>query len=442
MNLIALAFRNLVRQKRRTSILVAAVAIGFAVVALLLGLSGGLVANLKNNLSHTYGGHVFLKAEEWNSYGKVVTRITRDDQVRTALAAIAPAVQSSSRRSTVESTLVFGSKTDRASLVGVELEQEADFLKNLSVVSGTLPARLEGTQVLLNAQTATKLGVTAGEGLLVKFKTLDGQQNVLDLQVAAIVQTSGAGSFTVESYLPLAMANQMLGLAPDAYQSLNVYLNDLNQQVPVALQLEQALAAEGNVKFRQAPSADANPLQAMIDKMLGEDTDNSTWTGPRYSVSILDDFTSTFMTLIGAIQAVALVVFLIVLAVLVIGISNTFRMILQERTVEIGTLRALGLRRRGIRQLFLWEAFAVITVGLVSGGVLATLIGLLLSAPSMGTDTMVSTFLSQGHLSLRPDLAPLIVAVLFVLGAGLLAAWGPARKASNLFPADALRHRG
>lgn len=444
MQFAALALRNLLRQKRRTTFLAAAVAIGFAVVVILLGFSDGLVANLKSNLSHAFGGQVFIKAEEWNQYGKIVAKITDPGQVDQALEAIKSSIQSFSRRSTVESTVVFGSRTVRSSLSGVEWNRENDFRANLVAVAGAVPNSLAPNQILLNADTAFKLGASVGDDLLVKFKTLDGQQNVLDFTVAAVIKTAGGGLFSQDSYLTLAQANQMLGLGSTEYQALNIYLKDISQQVQAAHSLETAfqLVSHANVSLREDQKPGANPMQKMMDQMLGENADTAKWTGSRYSISILDDFMSTFVSLISAIQGIALVIFLIMMSVTVIGISNTFRMILQERTVEIGTLRALGLRRKGILSLILGEAVAVIVLGLLSGGLVAFVIALLLSGLPLGGDQMTSMFLLQGRLSFQPGALELVAAILVILVSGTLAAWSPARKASKLFPADALRHRG
>ena len=56
-------------------------------------------------------------------------------------------------------------------------------------------------------------------------------------------------------------------------------------------------------------------------------------------------------------------------------IGNTMNMVVLERTVEIGTLRAMGLRRRGIQRLFLCEGWLL---GL-GGGVLGIALALLLA---------------------------------------------------------------
>ena len=281
----------------------------------------------------------------------------------------------------------------------------------------------------------------AGDQLLLKFKTLDGQQSVLDATVAALVQTAGGGMFNSDSYVSLAQANLMLGIKGDQYQSLCVYIKDMDSQAEAAALLEKTLVTAAKVRLRADNKPRDDPMGARMDQMLGGDESQAKWPGPRYEVSILDDFMSLFVSLIGTIKTVTLVIFMIMMAVIVIGISNTFQMILRERTVEIGTLRALGLRKKGVLTVFLAEAAAVILSGLAGGSILALVVGGILSALRLKLDETLSMFLAQGHVRFDPDPTQIAGALAFVLCAGLFAAWRPARHAADLLPADALRHR-
>jgi putative ABC transport system permease protein len=441
MQLFALAFRNLVRQKRRTAFLAAAVAIGFAVVALLVGLTGGMVATLKDNLSHAYGGHLFVMAAEWNANGKLVSVIREPSGLEAALSSIDGIVRSFHRRSSVETTLVFGSKTAQVRLTGVEWERESDVRATLTASAGSIPSVVGPGQLLLNTETASRLGIKSGDQLLLKFKTLDGQQSVLDATVAALIQTAGGGMFNSDSYVSLAQANLMLGIQSDQYQSLCVYLKDMDSQAEAAALLEKTLVTTAKVRLRADNKPRDDPMGARMDQLLGGDESQPKWPGPRYAVSILDDFMSLFVSLIGTIKTVTLVIFMIMMAVIVIGISNTFQMVLRERTVEIGTLRALGLRKKGVLTVFLAEAAAVILSGLAGGSILALLVGGILSALRLKLDETLSMFLAQGHVRFDPEPTQIAGALAFVLCAGLFAAWRPARHAADLLPADALRHR-
>jgi putative ABC transport system permease protein len=114
----------------------------------------------------------------------------------------------------------------------------------------------------------------------------------------------------------------------------------------------------------------------------------------------------------------------------ILGIANTMVMSVFERTQEIGTLRAMGWKRRQVLVLIELEA-AILGVG---GGILGVLLGwcalrVLASLPQ--TASFVSSSLEW----------PLLVqAMVIALLAGVIAGAVPAWRAGQLSPVDALRH--
>ena len=57
-----------------------------------------------------------------------------------------------------------------------------------------------------------------------------------------------------------------------------------------------------------------------------------------------------------ALQGLTCVLIVILIAIVVIGIMNTMWIAIRERTREIGTLRAIGMHRRGVLWMFLLES--------------------------------------------------------------------------------------
>jgi putative ABC transport system permease protein len=126
-----------------------------------------------------------------------------------------------------------------------------------------------------------------------------------------------------------------------------------------------------------------------------------------------------FLQLLGGFVAVGLLIGVIALGVVMVRA-------VRERRRDIGTLRALGLSRRGVRRAFLAEAGFVAVQGTLIGAALGTVFAWRLS-----TGTSASVFVVPW-----PALAAM-VAVTVV--AALLAAIRPANQASRIPPAVALR---
>ncbi len=127
-------------------------------------------------------------------------------------------------------------------------------------------------------------------------------------------------------------------------------------------------------------------------------------------------------------------------AIVLFTVGNTMSMAVMERTTEIGTLRAMGLRRSGIRSLFMCEGLLLGAIGAVLGVVAALGVAWLINHAGL-------TWLPPGQV----DAVPLTVRVwgetrmMLETGVGLalvavLSAWWPARRAGRMVIVEALRH--
>jgi putative ABC transport system permease protein len=119
----------------------------------------------------------------------------------------------------------------------------------------------------------------------------------------------------------------------------------------------------------------------------------------------------------------------------VIGISNIMLIVVKERTKEIGIRRALGATPAAIRGQILSESiFLTIISGMLGIAVATGIIALLnmaLDSMPPGGDTMFA--------NPSVDLRVVFVALLILVGSGLLAGFIPAQTAINVKPVDALR---
>jgi putative ABC transport system permease protein len=118
----------------------------------------------------------------------------------------------------------------------------------------------------------------------------------------------------------------------------------------------------------------------------------------------------------------------------IIGISNIMLIVVKERTKEIGIRRALGATPGAIRSQILLEAISLTIIAGMFGIAVATgLIAILnMILASMPTDGMM-------FINPSVDLVVVFIALLILVGSGLLAGFIPAQTAINVKPVDALR---
>lgn len=133
-------------------------------------------------------------------------------------------------------------------------------------------------------------------------------------------------------------------------------------------------------------------------------------------------------------------VFALIGAIVLFTVSNTMNTAVVERTVEIGTLRAIGLRRAGIRQLFVTEGALLGICGAVLGVVLALLLSGLINqmnipwVPPSTVESVPLTILVAGETRM------IVGTTIGLICIATLSAWWPAYRAAKLDVVDALRH--
>jgi ABC-type antimicrobial peptide transport system permease subunit len=191
-------------------------------------------------------------------------------------------------------------------------------------------------------------------------------------------------------------------------------------------QMQQAFRRSGysSVIARLATPASFEPMKARLDEdpRLKVDIKRETRFYEDQSAGL-----STFITLLGMALSV------IFSLGAMIGAAITMYSAVATRTGEIGTLRALGFRRRAILAAFLGESLLLALVGGLAG----------LAAASFLTAITVSTtnFQSFSELAFSFTLTPRIVAqaLAFALLMGFVGGFLPAIKASRMKIVDALR---
>ncbi len=128
----------------------------------------------------------------------------------------------------------------------------------------------------------------------------------------------------------------------------------------------------------------------------------------------------------------------IVLTIVVMSVANAMGMSVVERTREIGTLRAIGLRRAGVVRLFVTEALLLVGLGCLAGMALTLLVragvnaaGLSYIPPNATDRVLLLVGLDGARMLSTSGLLGLL---------GLVAAFFPARRAARRPVTESLAH--
>ncbi len=401
-----MAWRNLVRQKRRTVLMGAVVAFGFAAFALAGGFIAQSFEGLKEGTIRTVGQlQVVDRRAVKGTEEKTLEFGLHDASRARAIASRDPSVSSVLPRIDFVGLAASGAKSVPYLGVGVDPEPEAaaTYAREL-VVAGKYLSGDGGDGVVLGTGLASALQVKTGESITLMATTPDGSLNAVDAVVTGLADVQIRELNDRYLGCGIALASRLLQ-SPETVTKLVVFLKRGAEEEKTAERLRLALNAAGY------PVAIRNWRELAV--FYGQ-------------VKLL------YIGIFGFVGAV-LVVIVILSAAIVMTMAVT------ERTREIGTLRALGTRPSGILKMFLTEGTALAIAGCAAGMILALLVrailnasGIILPPPPGATHGMPI------HVQFYP--LAYAAGLLVMIATMLLASYFPARRAARLSIVDALAH--
>ncbi|MEK6705637.1 MAG: FtsX-like permease family protein [Bdellovibrionota bacterium] len=334
--LIRLAFRNLMRNPRRTTAVLMTVMIGSGSIFIFHGFNAGIMNQYRENTVHSRYGHgqintkgyrekVFEKPwEHWVSdWTKLKTRLLSLQGVTHVFP-----------RLEFFSLLTNGKVNVSGRGQGVDGESEALFFTTLNVEEGVILSN-QPDGILLGRGLAKSLDVKQGDRVTVLSNTINGSMNGADFTVTGIFHTGSKDFDDVVFRIQLPEAQKLLDTA--LIESIAVGLKSVEDWGRVETTI--------NSEFTKL---EATPF-AVLDKVYYQ-----------HSVDWLD---SQF----GVIQ-------IIIIAIVILGIFNTVSTGILERKQEIGNLRANGDSAMEIIRMFICEGVAIGLIGAALGLIIALLI--------------------------------------------------------------------
>ena len=407
MNYLLIAARNIRCNYRRSIATILAIAVGIAAVNLFSGYIANVYAGLKEQaVKGERLGHLTIYKEGMLTEGKLKPRkymFTAEEAARLVSAIkqdqrvslVTPRVAISGILSNGSASTIFiGEGLVPNDLKALRGDLVADFGGKLD------PLRKAGFAISADLAKIMNLGMNDGVALL--SPTLNGQANAMDADIADIFNTGNAGTNDKYIVVPFEFAQQLLDT--DSVERYIVLLNEINQTEVVRTGLKERLTAAGfavEIKTWEELSSFYRQVKSLFDMIFG-------------------------------------FIFTIVFVVVVMSVVNTMGMTVVERTREIGTLRALGLQRRGTVMLFAVEGTLIAIVGSVLGVMVTMAVALAVNNAGISYTPPNSS----GAVRLLVDLYPstVISVLMFIVVVAAVAALWPAFRASRKQIVEALAH--
>ncbi len=475
---LSMALKNTLRQPRRSALLGGAIAFGVVIISLAGGFTSGMEDAVQSNVTLFSAGHVLVSGIAASESGRAQNRVS-DPALAEKVKEILPEAVSVSPTAQAQSTVIFGSREQQLRLRGIDWSADKLYTRNLILSQGDWTSAVGDRAIILGAQSARRFGLGLGDSVIVRLSTMSGQQNATEYKLGAVYDDAAAGGMTT-AFVPLGDLLEDLNMKAGQYQSLAVFLPDAAQADAVAAKLAVGLKAAG-FQLRQAAArggAGASAGGAASSAGVGPDLGGAGAGGvgslggfgsqggaafggampggaplggdfsrgsemaagsTLYRISTVTELSGQMGAVLGSVRWIGVTIFAIMLVLTAAGITNTYRMVLMERTKEIGMLRCIGFRRRDIFRTFIFEAIFIALAGSLAGIALSLPLGFAVHLIPFNPSGSLGSALSRGRLLFAPSLASYVFVIACVMLASVVAVSGPARKASRLLPVEAMR---
>lgn len=427
-DILLTANANLSRSKLRTFLTILAVFIGAFTLTLTSGLGSGISSYVNSQVSNL------------GAINSATIRVK--DDIGTS--------SSSTPKKYVEGEVAALSTTGRPG-TSVTLLTNADIAKlkantklsNIVPARSIVPAYIQGVSSDKYKVSQTQ-GSVGGALDLASGNNLDmsGTEKQLILPISyvsvlgytsnqdAIGKTAAVGIADASNQIHRVNATivgvQNKGLTGSSSITANYTLSD-------ALYQEQSIGISEAQKTQYASVSatyDANLTASQVTDIKNE------LSNAGYAMTTLSDALGTFQAVVSAIVYVLDAFAIIALLAASFGIINTLFMSVQERTKEIGLMKAMGMPNGRIFTLFSIEAILIGLWGSVAGVVVAMGVGNV--ANKIASTTLLKDL--PGFSLLAFPVQNILSIIILIMTIAFLAGALPARKAAKQNPIDALRY--
>lgn len=335
--LIKLAWKNLWRNRSRTSITAAAVAFATIVSILARSLQSGVFENLINNVVSSYTGHMQVHLKGYQEEQVLDNSMRQLPTLESRLSEVAGVDHLTGRMESF-ALVSFGEKTRGCLVIGIMpgAEEKITMLdRKVSQGSFITPG---SRGVLIGKELSSTLGAHAGDTLILIGQGYHG--------------TTAAGKFTVSGILALG--------SPQLNNRLLV------MDLPLAQELFGADSMLTSYVISVNESRSLDRTAGGVRETAGEEYEVLSWE------EIMPDVKQHIATDTRNMAVIQWVLYLLVS----FGIFSTILIMMVERRFEMGMLLALGMSKLRMQALVIIESILTVITG--------SLIGMTLSIPVVG----------------------------------------------------------
>jgi putative ABC transport system permease protein len=433
---IALAIKNVFRQKKRSFTLGVNYAVVAFILMLLMAFSRGATQNITANLEKSSAGHITISGQ-FAAKGNIYNGLLRTDDIISGVKKTFGQDTEILTRYGIRSTAYFRGLSKRLSFTGIDTTADTGFRDQSIFRSGSwADFASDPNGVAVPADVAEYFGLSVGDELVLSTRTRFGAFNTGILVVRGIYVTDNY--FARDLMLSHFDFLRSLDLAAaDASTSVYVYLPRTDNLSSKRDALAKTLATSGfDVGV---PKTDSEAIAAISAASTRYEEDKEGRDRVMLKLATLNEVLGLVRTVLAAVNGVGAFIALVMLFVIAISIFINLRMSINERLREIGTMRAMGVDAWLVTGLFVTESVALAIVFSAAGAVLAVIVAFGIRYGMVfppGGD--LGVFLENGRLALSPSPLAMAAVVSVIAVFAAIFSYFPARRGGAVPPVEAL----
>lgn len=399
--LLALAWRNLWRNRRRTWLTACGIAFAVWMLVFAWSMNDGTFDVMIDTAARTFSGHVALQHPDFQDE-PTLEHVLTDVPVLLAQASALPSVQHAASRAMGTALVSVGERSFGAQIVGVLPQAESGWSTLAASITDGRYLQTPG-EIVLGAPLARNLHASVGSEVVILGTALEGGVAAAAARVVGIYDTGQVAMDRRLAQIHIADFRDAWRLRDDQAHVIALVLDGPRYGARVAAQLTQ-------------PGVAVLPWSELMPELV-------------QMVELKRTGQGLFFVLIAVI--------------VVFSVVNTFMMTVFERTPELGMLRALGMRGGELQTLLhieaLWLSVLGISLGLVfTWALLAVLSGTGIPLPEE-TRELVAAYHMPDRLYPAYSWGATYIAALAMLLGTQLAVLLPAFRVRRMQPVEALR---
>ena len=417
---LSLAFRTVKSNKLRTGITVTIIALGIMALIGIITAISSMDQSLRESFS-TMGANSFsIRYQDRQIHIGGRRQVTR-----TSLKALKQKKSNNGKIITYEEAKLFKERYEFPAIVSISINGPQNVIVNNESVKTNPNISMMGVDenylaqsgyTLADGRNFDKIDVQSGRSICILGNSVaqklygDNTQRALDkiidvagikYRVIGLLKDKGSSAFLNADNIVLTTYNNIRRIfsTSGTTYNLGIMVNDIKDM--------DAAISEAKGTFR--------PI-----RKVAIDEDNN------FYIDKSDSIAEVFMSSLGAITTAAAFIGLITLIGAAIGLMNIMLVAVNERTREIGLIKAIGGTKKSIRTQFLFESVLISLIGAIFGIISGVLIG-----------NVVGMLLHTGFV------VPwfwVVIGIVVCSAVGLFAGLYPAIKAAGLDPIVALRY--